>query len=229
MSLIELNGIRRIFKRGDEEIAALDGINLAIEPGDFLAITGTSGSGKSTLLYIIGLLDSPSAGSYRLEGKEVSTLNDNELSQLRNLKLGFVFQSFHLLPRVSALRNVCMPLVYGENYGHRLSNAEQVNRATEALERVGLKDRMQHVPNELSGGQRQRVAIARALINNPPILLADEPTGNLDSKNGRAVLGLLQELNSSGVTIILVTHDAEIASQAKRCIFMKDGRIDAIH
>lgn len=228
MALIRLENIRRVFRRGDQEIAALNGINLEIQDGDFTAITGKSGSGKSTLLYILGLLDSPSSGSYQLDGRESATISDDERAKLRSLKIGFIFQSFHLLPRVSALRNVAMPLVYANCHGLAIKPAEQLRRARQCLDKVGLTERAEHLPNQLSGGQCQRVAIARAVVNSPRLLLADEPTGNLDTKTGRDVLKLLQELNTSGVTILLVTHDKEIASFARKQVFMKDGAIDAV-
>jgi putative ABC transport system ATP-binding protein len=228
MNLISLKDIKRVFYRGEEEIHALNGVNLEINKADFVAITGSSGSGKSTLLYILGLLDKPSNGSYFLQGEETANLSDDSRARWRNQNIGFIFQSFHLLPRLNALRNVTMPLIYAEHYQGRISENERKKRALECLERVGLKDRSYHLPNQLSGGQRQRVAIARALINNPSVILADEPTGNLDSKTGHDVIELLLELNNAGVTILLVSHDKEISSYAKRQIVMKDGVVHAL-
>ena len=227
MPLIATRELGKVFRRGGEEIWALRDVTLAIEQGEFLAITGSSGSGKSTLLYILGLLDSPSSGEYFLEDKPTSNIADDERAMQRNKMMGFVFQSFHLLARASALRNVMMPLVYAANYGESIAATEQRERAEAALTRVGLADRMQHVPSELSGGQRQRVAIARALVNRPRIVFADEPTGNLDSKNGREILALFQELNSDGVTIAMVTHDPVIAELAKRRLVLRDGVIES--
>jgi putative ABC transport system ATP-binding protein len=229
MSLIVTKELGKVFRRGGEEIWALRNVSLSIEQGEFLAITGSSGSGKSTLLYILGLLDSPSSGEYFLEEKPTSNIIDDERAMQRNKMMGFVFQSFHLLARASALRNVMMPLVYAANYGKSISATEQRERAVDALTRVGLADRMQHVPSELSGGQRQRVAIARALVNRPRIVFADEPTGNLDSKNGREILTLFQELNSDGVTIAMVTHDPVIAELAKRRVVIRDGVVESDH
>jgi putative ABC transport system ATP-binding protein len=229
MSLIVTKELGKVFRRGGEEIWALRNVSLSIEQGEFLAITGSSGSGKSTLLYILGLLDSPSSGEYFLEEKPTSNIIDDERAMQRNKMMGFVFQSFHLLARASALRNVMMPLVYAANYGKSISATEQRERAVYALTRVGLADRMQHVPSELSGGQRQRVAIARALVNRPRIVFADEPTGNLDSKNGREILTLFQELNSDGVTIAMVTHDPVIAELAKRRVVLRDGVVESDH
>lgn len=225
MSLIEVKELSRVFVRGDEEIRALDDVSLTIEKGEFLAVVGPSGSGKSTLMYILGLLDQPTSGSYILDGRVVSDLRDDERAQLRNQKIGFVFQSFHLLPRATALRNVAMPLVYSAAYTAGYSETKAVSHARDALTKVGLESRMTHLPNELSGGQRQRVAIARALVNSPAIILADEPTGNLDSKNGREILHLFSTLNEQGVTVMLVTHDMEVASNAHRVVTFKDGRI----
>jgi putative ABC transport system ATP-binding protein len=227
MSLIELQSLGKIFRRGDEEIHALRDVNLEISQGDFLAITGPSGGGKSTLLYILGLLDRQSSGGYLLEGSSTSHLSDDARSALRNQLFGFVFQSFHLLPTATALRNVMMPLVYAANYGKRLTDEEMHAKAKLALERVGLGERLNHVPNQLSGGQRQRVAIARALVNSPKILLADEPTGNLDSKIGAEVMALFQELNKEGATILLVTHDAQIAQGAHQQLHLRDGRVES--
>lgn len=223
--LILVSSMSRIFSRGGEEIRALDDVSLKITTGEFVAITGASGSGKSTLMYILGLIDRQTSGSYYLNGRVTDSLSDDERAQLRNEQLGFVFQGFHLLPRATALRNVAMPLVYAHSYGVRASREDEESRAREALERVGMGDRMQHLPKELSGGQRQRVAIARALVNRPKVLFADEPTGNLDSKRGQEIVNLFHQLNATGVTIVLVTHDAQLAQQAKRQIVMKDGRV----
>jgi putative ABC transport system ATP-binding protein len=200
-------------------------MDLSINPGEFIAITGTSGSGKSTLLYILGLLDKPSSGRYILQGSPVENLSDSERAHLRNKFMGFVFQSFHLLPRATALRNVMMPRVYAATYDTPIPEDEQRRRATEALTIVGLADRLNHQPNELSGGQRQRVAIARAIVNNPKLLFADEPTGNLDSKSGKEILALFERLNKEGVTIIMVSHDPSIAERAERKLVLRDGEL----
>jgi putative ABC transport system ATP-binding protein len=224
MALIEVRNLSRVFIRGDERILALNDVTIEIGTGEFIAITGPSGSGKSTFLYILGLLDAPDKGIYRLDGHPTESLSDTARAELRNKKIGFVFQAFHLLPRATALRNVAMPLVY-ETRETRRTDTEIVRLATEALERVGLSDRLHHQPNELSGGQRQRVAIARALVNQPSIILADEPTGNLDSKSGAEILALFTELNKQGVTIIMVTHDMANAARAQRQIGFFDGRI----
>lgn len=225
MSLIKIEKLSKIFYSGEEEIRALDRIDLEIGEGEFVALTGPSGSGKSTLLYILGLLDSPTSGSYYLNATLSDQLSDNERSCLRNQSIGFVFQNFQLLPRASALRNTSLPLLYSAGYQKRLSQTEINNRAKAALARVSLSDRLNHKPNELSGGQKQRVAIARAIVNHPSLLLADEPTGNLDSKNGQEILAIFQQLNREGVSILLVTHDPVIASYAKRKIKMFDGKI----
>lgn len=225
MPLIETQQLTKIFTRGDEEIAAIREFNLCIEPGEFISITGPSGSGKSTLLYILGLLDKPSSGSYILQGESVEHLSDTQRAQLRNKFMGFVFQSFHLLPRASALRNVMMPLVYSASSGVFISEHEQRERALEALRSVGLEDRINHQPNELSGGQRQRVAIARAIVNRPKLIFADEPTGNLDSKSGKDILGLFEDLHRRGVTVLMVTHDPSIAARAKRRLLLRDGAL----
>jgi putative ABC transport system ATP-binding protein len=206
---------------GSEEIHALQGVSIQIERGEYVAIMGPSGSGKSTLMNLIGCLDTPTKGSYLLNEKQVSQMNDNELAQIRNEEIGFVFQTFNLLPRASALQNVELPLVYG-GVAHRDRQA----RAKAALEKVELGSRMTHKPNELSGGQRQRVAIARALVNNPSILLADEPTGNLDSKTGNEIMALFARLHQGGNTIVLVTHEAEIAAFAHRTIHLRDGQVE---
>lgn len=225
MTLIETRKLSKRFVRGSEAIAALNQVDLRIEIGEFVSITGPSGSGKSTLLYILGLIDSPTSGEYLLEGQPTASLSDAERAMLRNRKMGFVFQSFHLLPRATALRNVMMPLVYGRSHGAAVSAAEMRERAAAALERVGLKERMQHRPNELSGGQRQRVAIARALVTSPRIIFADEPTGNLDSRTGQEVMALFDELRANGVTIVLVTHDPNMAARAARQLVLRDGVI----
>jgi putative ABC transport system ATP-binding protein len=219
-SLLELEDVSRRYQMGDETIHALRDVTFAIERGEYVGIVGTSGSGKSTLLNILGLLDTPSAGRYRLRGKDVRGLGDDALSDLRNREIGFVFQTFQLLARTSALENVELPLVY-RGIGARARR----EKAKEALAKVGLTERMRHKPNELSGGQRQRVAIARALVTEPSILLADEPTGNLDSTTGREILELFQRLHGAGNTLILVTHEMSIAAQCPRAIRMSDGRI----
>lgn len=225
MALLSLDSITKLFTRGDEEIRAIDGLSLEVQSGEFIAITGASGSGKSTLLYILGLLDVPSAGRYFLDGSPTEALSDDHRAELRNRFMGFVFQGFHLLPRASALRNVTMPLVYAGGYGERVPEQEQRARAEAALSTVGLADRMLHLPNELSGGQRQRVAIARALVNRPKVLFADEPTGNLDSRSGKEILALFEQLNASGVTVIMVTHDPSIAQRARRRLVLGDGKL----
>jgi putative ABC transport system ATP-binding protein len=225
MALIELSSIEKVFFRGEERIAAIRGLSLQISAGEFVAIQGASGSGKSTLLYIMGLLDRATSGRYILNDQEVERLSDHQRSRLRNAYMGFIFQSFHLLARASALRNVMMPLVYASSYGVSITEREQRERAESALEVVGLADRINHVPNQLSGGQRQRVAIARALVNNPQVIFADEPTGNLDSKSGREILTIFESLNSQGVTIIMVTHDPTIAERAKRRLVLGDGEL----
>jgi putative ABC transport system ATP-binding protein len=205
---------------GAVDITVLTEISLSIKQGELIAIMGPSGSGKSTLMNIVGCLDRPSAGTYHFENREISTLTDDELAAVRNKKIGFVFQTFNLLPRFSALKNVEIPLIYS-GVPSRLRHEQ----ALPLLERVGLADRVQHKPSELSGGQQQRVAIARALVNNPPLLLADEPTGNLDSRSGEDILNILMDLNQQGVTIVIVTHDKDIATRCKRIIALKDGRI----
>jgi putative ABC transport system ATP-binding protein len=222
MALIELRGIRKIYDMGAEKISALAGVDLEIERGEYVAIMGASGSGKSTLMNLIGCLDTPSEGSYRLNGQAVEAMNDQELAGVRNREIGFVFQTFNLLARTDALHNVELPLIYSG-----AARKERRRRAEDALRRVGLGDRMSHQPNELSGGQRQRVAIARALVNRPSILLADEPTGNLDSATSEDIMRLFAELHAGGNTVLLVTHEAEIAAHAKRRVVLKDGRVVA--
>lgn len=219
-SLIRLENITKVYPMGEVEVQALANVNIQINKGEFTAIVGPSGSGKSTLMHIIGLLDSPTSGLVYLEGKKISDLSENELAVLRNEHIGFVFQSFNLLRRASALENVLLPLLYS-----RVDKRERAKKAHFALETVGLGDRLKHTSSQLSGGQQQRVAIARALVNNPSIILADEPTGNLDSKSGGEIMNLLHELNKVGITIILVTHELDIAKGAKRIIEIKDGKI----
>jgi putative ABC transport system ATP-binding protein len=215
---IELVDIFKIYKMGDQEVRALDGVTFTVKSGEMTAIMGSSGSGKSTLLNIIGCLDRPTSGIYRLDGEDVVKLHDDRLASIRNRRIGFVFQNFNLLARMSALENVEVPLLY--------ANGKDVRkRSLAALERVGLASRSDHEPNKLSGGQRQRVAIARALVNNPSLILADEPTGNLDSKTSEEIMTLFRELNESGVTLVIVTHEPEIAAQCKRCLHFKDGKI----
>jgi putative ABC transport system ATP-binding protein len=220
MALIETRELWKTYKMGAEEIHALRGVSLQIEKGEYVAIMGPSGSGKSTLMNLIGCLDTPTRGSYILNGKQVSEMNDDELARIRNEEIGFVFQTFNLLPRATALHNVELPLIYAG-----MPAKERQERARAALERVELGDRVGHRPNELSGGQRQRVAIARALVNNPSILLADEPTGNLDSKTGAEIMRLFDRLHEAGNTIVLVTHEADIAAHAHRIVHIRDGQI----
>lgn len=227
MALIQLAQICKTFVMGGEQIRALDHVSLSIAEGEYAAIIGPSGSGKSTLMNILGLLDQADSGVYTLEGRPSQSLTDSERALLRNQKIGFVFQSFNLLPRMSALRNVEMPLVYSASYDHGYSGVKIREMAVQALQRVGLGDRMDHKPNELSGGQRQRVAIARALVNRPKLLLADEPTGNLDSKSGLDILALFDELHRDGVTVLIVTHDPKIAARTLRVISMVDGKVEA--
>ena len=221
MAMIETQDLWKTYTMGDEEIHALRGVSIQIEKGEYVAIMGPSGSGKSTLMNLIGCLDTPSKGTYLLNGKEVSTMNDNELARIRNEEIGFVFQTFNLLPRATALHNVELPLVYAG-----ISSRDRLDRAKTALEKVELGPRMNHKPNELSGGQRQRVAIARALVNNPSILLADEPTGNLDSKTGVEIMTLFARLHEAGNTIVLVTHEADVAAHANRQILIRDGQVE---
>jgi putative ABC transport system ATP-binding protein len=221
MALIETRDLWKTYQMGDEEIHALRGVSISIERGEYVAIMGPSGSGKSTLMNLIGCLDTPSKGTYLLNEKEVSQMNDNELARIRNEEIGFVFQTFNLLPRATALHNVELPLVYAG-----MSKTDRLAQAKAAIEKVELTHRMTHKPNELSGGQRQRVAIARALVNNPSILLADEPTGNLDSKTGVEIMGLFARLHQGGNTIILVTHEPDIAAYAHRVIAIRDGQVE---
>jgi putative ABC transport system ATP-binding protein len=219
-NMINLQNIYKTYLMGDNQVNALDNVSLNIGMHEFVAIVGPSGSGKSTLMNILGCLDTPTSGIYSLDGYDISTLNDNELAELRNSRIGFIFQGFNLLQRLNAIENVELPLIY-----QGISSKERHIKAIEALEAVGLGDRVRHKPSELSGGQQQRVAIARALVSNPPIIMADEPTGNLDSKSGMDIIGVLKELHNAGSTIILITHDNNIAAQAKRAVRISDGKI----
>jgi putative ABC transport system ATP-binding protein len=220
MALLDIQQLAKEYTMGQQVLRALDGVSLAIERNEYVAITGSSGSGKSTMLNILGCLDRPSEGKYVLNGKDVSRLNPDELADIRNREIGFIFQSFNLLPRASALANVMQPLIY-----RGMPLKERKARATEALEHVGLGSRMDHLPNQLSGGQRQRVAIARALVTNPSILLADEPTGNLDSRTTQEIMKLFDELHKQNQTIVIVTHEPEIAAHCQRIVRMEDGRV----
>jgi len=221
-ALLQLRDIVRTYKMGSELVHALCGISLDIYRNEYVAVMGPSGSGKSTLMNIIGCLDIPTSGEYSLAGEKVAEMNESELADIRNQSIGFVFQTFNLLPRANILHNVELPLIYGG-----IARAERRQRAEQALERVGLRDRMTHRPNELSGGQCQRVAIARALVRNPSIILADEPTGNLDSKTGADIMGMLDDLHADGQTIILVTHEDDVAAHAQRVLCLRDGQIES--
>jgi putative ABC transport system ATP-binding protein len=218
--LIDIREITKVYQMGQEQVHALSGVNLGVERGEYVAIMGPSGSGKSTLMNLVGCLDTPTSGSYVLNGREVARMTDDELAAIRNQEIGFVFQTFNLLPRTNALQQVELPLVYSG-----LARKERRERAVKALEAVGLGDRMNHHPNEMSGGQRQRVAVARALINDPSILLADEPTGNLDSQTGAEIMALFEDLNRRGNTIVLVTHEEDIAAHARRIVRLRDGKV----
>jgi putative ABC transport system ATP-binding protein len=218
--MIELSNITKTYRMGEVDFTVLFSVSLSVQNGELIAIMGPSGSGKSTIMNIIGCLDRPTSGSYRFEEREISALTDDELASIRNVKIGFVFQTFNLLPRFSALKNVEVPLIYSG-----VPARQRRERAVPQLEKVGLADRMQHRPTELSGGQQQRVAIARALVNNPTLLLADEPTGNLDSSSGGEILNILTALNEQGTTIIIVTHDPNVAARCRRIVTVKDGRI----
>jgi putative ABC transport system ATP-binding protein len=221
-NVIEIRNIVRDFKLGQEIVHVLKGIDLDIKRGEYVAIMGPSGSGKSTLMNLLGCLDTPTAGSYNLNGNDVSRMSDDELAEIRNKEIGFVFQTFNLLPRTTALENVALPMIYAG-----ASKKERQERATEVLKDVGLADRMDHKPNQLSGGQRQRVAVGRALVNKPSIILADEPTGNLDSKTGTEIMALFDEIHAAGNTVIMVTHEEEVAAHAKRVIRLRDGVIES--
>ncbi|MFC1799692.1 ABC transporter ATP-binding protein [Candidatus Eisenbacteria bacterium] len=220
MELIEMRGIRKDYEMGKTEVHALRGIDLEVKAGEFIAIVGPSGSGKSTLMNLIGCLDRPSEGEYYLDGNKVDEMGDDDLARIRNKKIGFVFQTFNLLPRTNCLHNVELPLLYSS-----VSRKDREGKAREMLERVGLGERLRHNPNELSGGERQRVAIARALVNDPAIVLADEPTGNLDSKTGSEILSIFSDLNADGKTIVLVTHEQYIADYSRRVVSLRDGEV----
>ncbi len=221
-ALVEIRDMCKIYNPGENEVRALDNVSVTIEEGEFVAIIGQSGSGKSTLMNMLGCLDVPSSGTYKLHGQSVSELDDDELSDIRNREIGFIFQGFNLIPNLTALENVELPLIY-----RGVSRSKRLELARVALEKVGLGHRMEHKPAEMSGGQQQRVAIARAIAQAPPVILADEPTGNLDSHSTQEILGILKELHGEGRTVILITHDNEIAAQAKRVIKIKDGRIES--
>ena len=220
--LIDIKDLHRVYQVGESEVRALDGVDLTIAANEYVAIMGPSGSGKSTLMNILGCLDTPSSGSYKLKDKEIAERSDDELAQIRNAEIGFVFQTFNLLPRADALHNVELPLVYAG-----MRHEERRKRAKEALDLVGLSDRIKHKPNELSGGQRQRVAIARALVNRPSIILADEPTGNLDSRTGEEIMAAFEAIWRQGNTVIVVTHELEIAEHAHRIVRMRDGKVES--
>jgi putative ABC transport system ATP-binding protein len=220
--VIKVSNLTKIYEMGNQEVRALDGVNFDVDHNEYIAIMGPSGSGKSTLMNLIGCLDTPSSGTYILNNHDVSEMEDAELAEIRNREIGFVFQTFNLLPRTDCLSNVELPLIYSG-----MKTSERHRRAKETLQRVGLGDRIDHRPNELSGGQRQRVAIARALVNNPSILLADEPTGNLDTKTGNEIMMLFEELYRAGNTILLVTHEQEIANHARRIIWLRDGKLES--
>ena len=220
--IIDIKDIKRDFKMGSETVKVLKGVNLQIEKGDYVALMGPSGSGKSTLMNLLGCLDTPTSGHYTLNGKDVSRLDDDQLAEIRNKDIGFVFQTFNLMPRTTALDNVALPMIYAGR-----SKEERNQRASDVLHMVGLGDRMDHHPNQLSGGQRQRVAVARALVNNPSIILADEPTGNLDTKTSVEIMALFDEIHSKGNTVILVTHEEDIAEHAHRIIRLRDGLIES--
>jgi len=222
-TLIEIQGLTKVYGMGDIAVHALRGVDGIVEEGEFVAVMGPSGSGKSTLMNILGCLDRPTDGTYILDGEDVSRMSKDELAGVRNKKIGFVFQSYNLLPRLTAVRNVMLPMLYdGEDQS---SDEEQLARAVDALESVGLGDRVDHRPNEMSGGQQQRVAIARALVNNPAIILADEPTGNLDTKSAEDIMAVLHQLHDDGATIVMVTHELDIAEHAQRVIYLRDGEI----
>jgi putative ABC transport system ATP-binding protein len=220
--VIQIRDMRKIYHLGETEVIALNGVDVDVAANEYVAIMGPSGSGKSTLMNIIGCLDTPTGGTYHLAGEPVAEMDDDALALIRNRRIGFIFQSFNLLPRTSILRNVELPLVYSG-----MKREERVERAADALDKVGLKDRMMHQPNELSGGQRQRVAIARALVNQPSILLADEPTGNLDSQTGQEIMALFEDLYEQGHALLVVTHEDDIANHARRCIRLRDGLIES--
>ncbi|MDD4169497.1 MAG: ABC transporter ATP-binding protein [Desulfotomaculaceae bacterium] len=218
--MIKVINLGKVYQAGTQQVVALADVNLSIRPGEFVAVMGPSGSGKSTLMNLLGCLDTLTSGSYQLDGMEVSGMSDTEQAQVRNLKIGFVFQAFNLLPRMTAMRNVELPMIYAG-----IAPRERARRAVQALERVGLKERMSHRPSELSGGQIQRVSIARALVNNPAVILADEPTGNLDTRSGEEIMAIFQELNRGGATIVLVTHEREIGLHTARIVYFRDGRL----
>lgn len=220
-ALVEIKDVCKVYNPGENEVRALDHVNVDIDEGEFVAIIGQSGSGKSTLMNMLGCLDVPTSGMYRLHGQDVSDLDDNELSDIRNREIGFIFQGFNLIPNLTALENVELPLIY-----RGVGRSKRLELSKMALEKVGLGNRVEHKPSEMSGGQQQRVAIARAIAQAPPVILADEPTGNLDSNSSKEIMGILKDLHSEGRTVILITHDNEIAAQANRIIKIKDGRIE---